>query len=437
MSKRSRAFPYIILFIYLFFNVFFVFSQETYNECYKALDLCPNLTINANNINANKTLCTDCEDDFSSKLCFTSNNTIWFKFYTNDIGGDVTIEISSINYIIKSGKSQNLQASILTAKVPCDASTYQLIGNCISNGTNAISLNATNLNPNETFYLVINGAQNFGDNSPAEASFNLNISGPGVNRPIPTISLEKPKSKYCKDDVITFSCTTTDCKDSSSYQWFLNDSLISISNVNTLSLSKLNTGDKIRVSNSCFKTCSFEVEDSILLPVVIRFPVDAGRDTTIYQNSPLTLSGFTTADTLFWEPSLFLTDSLIKNPICKAPSSIFYKLTGIKNGCMISDVVSIHILKRLNTPTNSFSPNGDNINDTWEIPFLNDFPNSHVQIYTRWGQTVFETTGYSFAKSWDGKYNGSLVDPGTYYFVIELRDQEITEPIKGSLTVIR
>ena len=68
MNKRTKIFPYVIILIYLCFNVFFVFSQESYNNCNQAIDLCPNQILSANNINANKTLCTDCEDDFSSKI---------------------------------------------------------------------------------------------------------------------------------------------------------------------------------------------------------------------------------------------------------------------------------------------------------------------------------------------------------------------------------
>ena len=63
MSKRTKIFPYVIILIYLCFNVFFVLSQETYNNCNQAIDLCPNQVLNANNLNANKTLCVDCEDD--------------------------------------------------------------------------------------------------------------------------------------------------------------------------------------------------------------------------------------------------------------------------------------------------------------------------------------------------------------------------------------
>lgn len=437
MSKRTKIFPYVIILIYLCFNVFFVFSQENYNNCNQAIDLCPNQILVANNINANKTLCADCEDDFSSKICFSSNNSVWFRFYTNEIGGDVTINCSSINYIVKPGKSQNLQAAIIQAKVPCDASTYKQIGNCESNGSSDFNLTATALNPNETFYLVINGAIKTGDTYPAEANFLLQIQGTGVNRPIPTISIADLDTKYCQNDVITFRCSTTDCKDSSNYKWYLNDELIAISDTTIFSLSKLKTGDKLTVSNSCFVSCPFIVKDSVTLPQIITFNVNAGTDTTVYEGATFNLNGTTDGSFARWSPFEFISDSTSLTPLFTAKKTINYALTGIKDGCRISDIVKIHVIKNDNIPPNSFSPNGDKINDVWEIPFLEDFPNCHVQVYTRWGQTIFETTGYSFLKSWDGNFNGKTIDPGTYFYVIELRDNVINEPIKGSLTIVR
>jgi gliding motility-associated-like protein len=66
---------------------------------------------------------------------------------------------------------------------------------------------------------------------------------------------------------------------------------------------------------------------------------------------------------------------------------------------------------------NAFSPNGDGINDTWQIKLLNSFLNAKVQVFNRQGQLVFNTKGYS--KPWDGTSNGKPLPIGTYYYVIE------------------
>ena len=110
---------------------------------------------------------------------------------------------------------------------------------------------------------------------------------------------------------------------------------------------------------------------------------------------------------------------------------------GTKSGCTLSDLVTIKVKRKELIPVNSFTPNADGINDTWEIPFLEEFPNCSVKIMNRWGHTVFETTGYNYKKFWDGSINGTPVDEGVLYYIINLRDPFYSEPLKGTLTIVR
>jgi len=53
-----------------------------------------------------------------------------------------------------------------------------------------------------------------------------------------------------------------------------------------------------------------------------------------------------------------------------------------------------------------FSPNGDGINDTWNINTLSfQYPDCTVDVFNRYGQQLFHSEGYS--KPWDGTYNKS------------------------------
>ncbi len=82
---------------------------------------------------------------------------------------------------------------------------------------------------------------------------------------------------------------------------------------------------------------------------------------------------------------------------------------------------------------NAFSPNGDGVNDTWHIKFLDSYQQCTVSIYNRNGQNVYYANGYSIP--WDGTYKGSPLPAGVYYYVINL--QNITKPISGYITIIR
>ncbi|SFE41281.1 gliding motility-associated C-terminal domain-containing protein [Chitinophaga sp. CF118] len=73
---------------------------------------------------------------------------------------------------------------------------------------------------------------------------------------------------------------------------------------------------------------------------------------------------------------------------------------------------------------NVFSPNGDGINDRWNLDGLKARPGCLVEVYNRWGQTVYRSEGYILG--WDGTRQGKLVSPGTYYYVIKTAPGEKT-----------
>lgn len=83
--------------------------------------------------------------------------------------------------------------------------------------------------------------------------------------------------------------------------------------------------------------------------------------------------------------------------------------------------------------TNAFSPNGDGINDRWELPFLEQFTNCRVQVFDRYGRVIFTSTGYS--NPWNGTINGNAAPIGTYYYIIDLRNGE--KPISGYVVLLR
>lgn len=84
------------------------------------------------------------------------------------------------------------------------------------------------------------------------------------------------------------------------------------------------------------------------------------------------------------------------------------------------------IFIEMKEPPNAFTPNGDGKNDI--------FLEGHdITVFSSWGGQIFKgDTG------WDGKHNGSLVVPGTYYYIHNIynTDGAIIKTIKGSVTVV-
>jgi gliding motility-associated-like protein len=102
-------------------------------------------------------------------------------------------------------------------------------------------------------------------------------------------------------------------------------------------------------------------------------------------------------------------------------------------GCSLTLPVKVVVNEPDIIPPNAISPNGDGINDTWEIPLLRRYRYCNVEIFNRYGQLLFSTIGYS--KPWDGKVEGKLLPNGTYYYIINRGPG--FQPISGNISIVK
>jgi gliding motility-associated-like protein len=134
-----------------------------------------------------------------------------------------------------------------------------------------------------------------------------------------------------------------------------------------------------------------------------------------------------------WTPAQDLSNDTVPAPYTTPASDKQYTLTITETGgCTISGTVTVTVLKNLQV-ANVFSPNGDGINDTWHIPYINSYPGCRIDLFNRFGQKVFSSTGY--LKEWDGTYNGKPLAAGTYYYIIEPGNGR--GRMSGSVTILR
>ena len=140
--------------------------------------------------------------------------------------------------------------------------------------------------------------------------------------------------------------------------------------------------------------------------------------------------------TYLWKPSTGLSDPTIKDPVASPSVTTVYTLDITdENNCEASGNIKITVDEgslKISVP-NAFSPNGDGINDTWVITHLSAYPGATVQVFNRYGQLVFQSENNS--KTWDGTYNGKPLPMATYYYIIDLKNNQ--KKLAGSITIFK
>lgn len=110
------------------------------------------------------------------------------------------------------------------------------------------------------------------------------------------------------------------------------------------------------------------------------------------------------------------------------------------HGCADSTCLPIVVLDELFvTVPNAFSPNGDDINDLF-VPVFNIPANAdeyNFMIFDRWGLRIF--TSETVGETWDGDYNGEIVQQDVYVWKMHCKDRITREEydLVGHVTVVK
>lgn len=412
--------------------VFTGYSQALNDGCNAAIPLCPNVSSSGTNYNATATTCPDCEDDFS--FCFAGENSVWFRFTTNSLGGDVTVDLSNLLFNPQANRGNQLQAVVIRALIPCDAATFTTVSNCENAITGNMQLIAPALLPNSDYYIIINGAKNGTATLPAEATFDIQASGTGIDR-LPVNIAIGGNNVICPSEPVAYVTYLENCTDTSLFQWSLNGALVSQSSGPYFLSSSIEDGDVLSVSCTCFDVCQETVSFTFGAITVDDLTVDAGPDQTINSGTTVLLNASSNGTVYSWTPANLVSSDSTSWTYTTPTSTSTYFVTVSNDFCSLTDEVTVFVTDYIVVP-GSFSPNGDGINDRWLIEGIEFYPNTQVSIYDRWGQLISDITGYSILKSWDGTNNGKPVTDGVYFYSIDFNDAK-KELLKGNVTVIR
>ncbi|MDX1684892.1 MAG: gliding motility-associated C-terminal domain-containing protein, partial [Saprospiraceae bacterium] len=150
-------------------------------------------------------------------------------------------------------------------------------------------------------------------------------------------------------------------------------------------------------------------------------------------------------DSLYWSPSSGLSCTQCLNPVIKTTENSIYSLTVISdNGCLVVAMVEVLVDQDIDLfVPNSFSPNGDNLNDRLKL-YVKEGKVEQIKkfnIYSRWGELIYSESGTNPDDGthigWDGTFNGERLNPGVYVYHIDVTligDQKVK--LNGSVTLI-
>ncbi|TCD00198.1 T9SS type B sorting domain-containing protein [Pedobacter psychroterrae] len=270
----------------------------------------------------------------------------------------------------------------------------------------------------------------------------------------PLISLRADKMILCPGVSVNFTAKATGAGNNAQYEWFKNG--VSFGNdADTYTAVNLLATDKIsvRVTNKdyCYDVISLESAPVVFTPVAPEPDVTI----TISPSAPVCIGTVLKFTAVLSRPQMDTgpfpkwhvngEDIGVMSPVFSSDKlqagDVVKYVVPWHNACTpLQDVASNEITVEYRKaelcsimPPTAFSPNGDGVNDSWNIDYLAGFPGCQVRIFNRFGLKLYESTGYT--NPWDGKSNGVSLPSGTYYYVIAL--EKDMETVSGSITIIK
>lgn len=183
-------------------------------------------------------------------------------------------------------------------------------------------------------------------------------------------------------------------------------------------------------------------DSTILVAKITVFPnpdirASKSNDITCFQSATHLIA--TGANQYSWSPSIDLDNPNIANPTATPSSTTVYTVMGKDiNGCSNSDTISVKVALDRNTffgLPNSFTPNGDGLNDCFGVNSWGQVSQLEFSIYNRFGQRVFHTNNP--ADCWDGTFLGKQQNPDVYVYIIKATMACGKIDKKGMVTLLR
>jgi gliding motility-associated-like protein len=188
--------------------------------------------------------------------------------------------------------------------------------------------------------------------------------------------------------------------------------------------------------------------DTALVPVIVfSMPtVEAGADKVMNVGQTIDLMPQVSADVISarWTPSGSIFRDRFPGVTVKPRATTTYTVqVSNRGGCTTTDQLTVNVLcngANLFIP-NTFSPNGDGMNDLFYPRGSGIFTIKSMRIFSRWGEIVFEKNNFNandLSKAWDGKFKGRPSSPDVFVYVVDVicENNEVLT-FKGNVALIK
>ncbi len=184
--------------------------------------------------------------------------------------------------------------------------------------------------------------------------------------------------------------------------------------------------------NGCEETADAIIDE--ITPLIVEglsVPDSGGPDGEAIAN---VVSG-TPPYTFEWRDYL-VTDSILTELL---PDLYFVKVSDA-NGCEELVTIRVEDATICLEASAIITPEGDGFNEEFKLGCLSRYSDNRLEIFNRWGQSVFLADDYNNDKLWRGtNRRGNDVPDGVYYYVFEYFDpvSGTQQTQKGAVTVLR
>ena len=415
------------------FNVTVLDTQAPVIACYNDTLICD--SIYSFNI---PSVLENCPDDSIVQIAGIASDAFYpvgvtvNTFVATDASGNTdtcSFEVTRIDYPDQADAGRDTALCEVQSIDLYAASTSVGIGSWTSLGAGLV---ADTLNPNSaTSGLVI------GDNLfiwtvrndvcvPTVDTINIKVDEAPSTIELPTdVSLCEESDLVIIDDSVEIGSAI----------WNINSEVLVLDSASdTLTISNLAVGDLLvyRINENGVCPAS---SDSMLVHNNQNPTVDLGDDLERFAGMSVTLSPIVfNAVSYSWSPANLFTDPTVQDAeVSSVETTILSLMVTSDSGCSAVDSL-FYFVNGLDSIPTGITPNGDGINDVWNIPGLSAYTNAEVYVVDQSGREVFYSKGYDVP--WDGRFNGEQLPRASYYWIIDLKDG-INKPLKGIISIIR